>query len=257
MATATKTKAKAVPAKTSAKTSAKADKVPCATTAIVDLKTLLPNVEEFLPVMEGKAGGGQGPGLPVYKIVWPIEAIKGMTGKCVVNIGGDMTPLEKPYLISCLGVRNMARDLIPGAEGNQVYKRAYEGGRSDKQYQTYLESAGQGKVQAGKSILLALIPDAEESDSCLICMADLAGTAEGYFMPCFVEGLYGHGKASLITVFDHSDHLVASKKDKTRKYYAPWKFTQHSGQDLTNEQKLLIAEAATNAAGAIGVWKVQ
>lgn len=266
MATATKSKTKAksaAPATPPAvkskpeKSSAAKSASQATTTAMVDLKTLLPNVEDFVPRMEGKTASGSGPGLPIYKIVWPIEAVAGMVGKCVINIGGDMTPLEKPYLLSCLGVRNMARDLVPGSDGNQVYNRAYEGGKSDKQYQEYLENKGKGKVQAGKSILLALIPDAEESDSCLICMSDLAGTAEGYFMPLFCEGLYGHGKASLVTLFDHMPNLVPSKKDKTRKYFAPWKFTQHSAQELTNEQKLLIAEACTNAAGAIGIWKSQ
>lgn len=252
MATKTLPAKKAAPAAKSKPAPAEKPKQKTETTALVDLKTLLPNVEDFAPALTS-GGSGNGPGLPVYKLVWPIEAPKPHIGKCVVTIGADSTPLLKPYIVSCLGVRNMARELVPGSGGQQVYNRKYEGGKTNEEYQRFVT---EGKQQ-GKSILLALIPDAEESDSCYICMMDIAGTAESYFLPCFAEGLFGHGKGSLISCVDHMPHLVESKKDKAKKYYAPWKFTQHCGQDLTNEQKVLIAESVAGAADAIGIWKAQ
>jgi len=189
--------------------------------------------------------------LPKFKIFWPVEATEHSGIACVVD-GGSIERLEKPYRITVIKARKLARHSAKEEDGKQTFKTAYEGGKGDETYQ-YLKAAQPNTkgIDLGTGVLLAIFT----GDKCVFAVAEVFRSMESYLKKVFQMGILQNGVCVRIDCIKHLQNMKSNKDNPSMKWFDSAKFTQYEQEEVTSEQKALLEATHAAQSKQIKAWE--
>lgn len=171
------------------------------------------------------------------RFVWGIEANGQIPNKLYLVQMGISTPLPAGTLITCLGSKTGYRTLKEDPENK-------------RKFYSYSEKpvVGESDCKPAIAMLLGvLFPKGHHLEGqWQIAEMRTGGTQVDYFGK-FSLVKFAAQTGLLVKIEDHTPNLTASKADPTRRYLAPWKFTQVEVVKLNREQVddlIMVVETA-------------